>query len=223
MWCGRQLQRERLPPRALRSFSGKSRGRQPPQRARGGPSNVPATRRPFLGPGRASPPSGSQHPRGRRLPPRRRLQSLRRRLGGAARWRRSAAEGSCAALHAANRPTLVAHCRRRGGSGGASRRGSRLPCGIRAHSASAPCALRAITVGHRREHCGARSQGDVVLTRCRLQHAGPCWSTTCPRCLWTLLTQLKLPRHIKASAADETLYVRVPPVYLVYTPCNTHA
>ena len=48
MWCGRQLQRERLPPRALRSFSGKSRGRQPLQRARGGPSNVPATRRPFL-------------------------------------------------------------------------------------------------------------------------------------------------------------------------------
>ena len=48
LWCGRQLQRERLPRRALRSFSGKSRGRQPPQRARGGPSNVPATRRPFL-------------------------------------------------------------------------------------------------------------------------------------------------------------------------------
>ena len=65
----------------------------------------------------------------------------------------------------------------------------------------------------------ASSQGDVVLTRRRLQHAGPCWSTTCPRCLWTLLTQLKLPRHIKASAADETLYVRVPPVY---TPCIIH-
>ena len=98
---------------------------------------VPATSRrrddpsfDVAGPGRASPPSGSQHPRGRRLPPRRRLQSLRRRLGGAARWRRSAAEGSCAALHAANRPTSVAHCRGAAGSGGASRRGSRLPCGI---------------------------------------------------------------------------------------------
>ena len=159
MWCGRQLQRERLPPRALRSFSGKSRGASPPKER----VAVPATSRrrddpsfDVAGPGRASPPSGSQHPHRRRLPPRRRLQSLRRRLGGAARWRRSAAEGSCAALHAANRPTSVAHCRGAAGSGGASRRGSRLPCGIRAHSASAPCALRAITVRHRREHCGAR-------------------------------------------------------------------
>ena len=150
---------------------------------------VPATSRrrddpsfDVAGPGRASPPSGSQHPRGRRLPPRRRLQSLRRRLGGAARWRRSAAEGSCAALHAANRPTSVAHCRRRGRK--RRRLSSWKPTSVWYNARTplqlalcvrSPSGIVVNTVV--RAGSMASSQGDVVLTRRRLQHAGPCWST----------------------------------------------
>ena len=125
---------------------------------------------------------GSQPPRGRRLPPRRRMQSPRRRLGAAAARRRSAAQGSFV-QHFAHRPHP---CRISRGeptdasmapraerivtarqAGGAPRRGSRKPRGIRAHSASAPhaCVLRRLPSVTERD-CGARWIHDELTRGC---------------------------------------------------------
>ena len=217
----------RLPPRTLRSYSGKSRGRQPLQRARGGPSNVPATRRPFLrrcGAGtriaavwvaasaRAAAPTEATAAIAAPPPRRRGKMATKRRGGLMCRTSRGESTDFGGALSRRGRkrrrlsswkPTSVWY-------------NARTPLQL-ALCVRSPSGIVVNTVV--RAGSMASSQGDVVLTRRRLQHAGPCWSTTCPRCLWTLLTQLKLPRHIKASAADETLYVRVPPVY---TPCIIH-
>ena len=205
MWCGRQLQRERLPPRALRSFSGKSRGRQPPQRARGGPSNVPATRRPFLrrcGAGtriaavwvaasaRAAAPTEATAAIAAPPPRRRGKMATKRRGGLMCRTSRGESTDFGGALSPARQEAaapLVVEADFRVVY-------VRTPLQFLALCVRSPSGIVVNTVV--RAGSMASSQGYVVLTR----RAGPCWSTTCPRCLWTLLTQLQLPRHIKASA-----------------------
>ena len=181
VWCGRQLQRERLPPRALRSFSGKSRGRQPLQRARGGPSNVPATRRPFLrrcGAGtriaavwvaasaRAAAPTEATAAIAAPPPGRRGKMATKRRGGLMCRTSRGESTDFGGALSRRGRkrrrlsswkPTSVWY-------------NARTPLQL-ALCVRSPSGIVVNTVV--RAGSMASSQGDVVLTRRRLQHAGP--------------------------------------------------
>ena len=188
--AGGAAQLQRLPPRTLRSYSGKSRGasRSPPKERVAVQQLRPVTRRP-LSPLRGRDALRRRLGRGRRLAAAARVWGRSIRAGGgshrgdgcnrsAAAWaprqqgdeaprrphpcRISRGEPTDASM--APRAERIVTARQ---AGGAPRRGSRKPRGIRAHSASAPhaCVLRRLPSVTERD-CGARWIHDELTRGC---------------------------------------------------------